>query len=378
MAQAALTNAAEAVWLRIPDALRPASFAARGVAVRFTTPGLALARLRPAADGGFEVAMPNVAGPGIYLVPWPALPEIFAPTLHDRLLVDELSDSGFDPERARLAQLRTAARGFAGIDAAAAAAQAIERDAHAATAVNLALIVRLIHMGGLTAGEAQEAAAAGRAAEEYRRALDRIAARLEIDARALPDRIAALSASLAAVGLREPGAGGRLRRLTARLAELRQAMAAWADSEGGDYGAVAALCAEVAGQTVDQCSRLLAAVDRRLDALIPTLRAWPRDRERLDGMRLQLAWLLDGWSRAVVLWETAPPRKHTALAAIFRALPLLPSEADGPDEAGADLAHRHRRLVRRCARLFDDDEATPAAPDLIRRLELANLRAELA
>lgn len=382
MAQAALTRTAEPDRLRIPDARRPASFAERGVAVPFTTPVLAPSRLRRAAAGRFEVVTPNlVDGRGVYLIAWPALSQVMATTVHDRVLYGEVvAAETLDPEQVRLAHLRIAARGFGGIDGAAAADHALGSDRRLATAVNVALMVQLIHAGGVTATEALHAAENGRAVLEYRRALDSVAGRVEVDARALPDRIEALSGSLAPLGLREPRPAGRLRRAVARLADLRQALGDWGRAEGGDYGEIAGVCAEAASQTLDRCRLVLTAVDRRLDALIPTLRAWPHDRQAFDEARLQLAWLLDGWGRAIVMWEVlrdAPrPRQQVALGAIFRALPLLPGETD-PAGAGLDLAHAHRRLMRRYCRLFDEADGATAAVELARQLELANLHAEL-
>jgi hypothetical protein len=383
MAQAALTRGAEPDRFRVPDAPRPASFAARGVAVPFTTPALALSRLRLVPGGSFEIVTPNlVDGRGVYLIAWPALSEVIATTVHDRLLFDDISTAGTpDPERARLAHLRLAARGFAGLDGMAAATEALAGDGRVASAVAFALTARLIREGGVTAAAAQNAAASGRAAHEYRRALDRVAVRIGLDSRALPDCVEALSSRIAPLGLPEPRPTGRLRRAAARLAGLRQALTDWGRGEGGAYGEIADLCAEAAGHTLDGCARVLAAVDRRLDGgLLQTLRGWPRDRAVFDDARRQLAWLLDGWRRAIVLWEdaraAARTRRPVALGALFRALPLLPEEAD-PTGASLDLAHAHRRLMRRHCRLFDEADGAVGAVELARRLELANLGAEL-
>jgi hypothetical protein len=381
MSLAAPTRAAETDRLRAPDALRPASFAERGIAAPFTTPALALARLRRSGPGGFEIVLPNlVDGRGVYLVPWSALPEIIAPTVHDRMLHEGLVLAGsFDPESVRLVHLGLLVRGFGGIDSTEAAARALGGDDRLATAVNLALMVQLIHAGGVTATEAAQAAESGRAGLEYKRAFDSIAASAGIDARALPDRIEALARSLAPLGLPEPQPAGRLRRAVRQLSGLRHALAAWANAQAGAEGEIAALCADAAARTLDRCERLLAMLDGRLVKLIPILRAWPHDREVLAEAKLRLAWLLDGWCGAIVTWETVrdAPRLHqfVALGAIFRALPLLPTEAD-PTDAGLDLARAHRRLMHRHCRRFDGLEGTPIAAAQARQMELANLYAE--
>jgi hypothetical protein len=215
---------------------------------------------------------------------------------------------------------------------------------------------------------------------EYRRALGMIAARADIDVVALADRIEALSLCLAPLGLSEPRPAGRLRRVVGRLLELENALGEWAKITSDERCDVAALCSAAAAHTAGLCRGILEIVDRRLSALIPMLRAWPREREPFDDAQRRLAWLLDGWSRAIVAWEAArdapPAGQQMALGAIFRSLPLLPSGED-QSAAGLDLVHAHQRMVRRHSRLFDDAEAAPAAADLMRQAELANLDADL-
>jgi hypothetical protein len=367
--------AGAAVWPRAVEAPGPASFAERGVAILCTTPGLDLARLRGDGRGHLEIVLPNlVGGRGVYVVPWGAVPEIMIPTVHDRMLHHEIvRRAALDPESLRLARLRLAARGFAGADAAEPAQRALAGDERIATATNLALIIRLIHEGGLSAAEARLAASRGRAGE-FKRALDAVAARTGIAAAELVDRSAALSVALASVGLAEPHPPGRQRRVLARLEALAASLADWAQGDDGDEGEIARHCSAVAEDAARRCRAIVAAIDRRVGALVPVLRAWPRDRRLFDDSRLRLAWLLDGWQRAIVVWQEAcaAPRliQTTALGRIFRALPLVPGEAD-------DLAQAQRRLMRRHAELFTDWEAGSAAAEVTRRLERASLHADI-
>ncbi|MBV8888812.1 MAG: hypothetical protein JO305_04005 [Alphaproteobacteria bacterium] len=368
--------------LRGFDTPRPAGFAERGVAVAFTTPALASAHLRSDGRGRLEVVLPNlIDGRGVYVVPWPALGEIMAPTVHDRVLHQEIVVApSLDPERLRLLQLRVMARGLAGADAAAVAETALAADGRVATAVNFALMVQLIHAGGVTSAEALEAAENGRAGAEYKRALGSVAARLGVGALELSDRIASLSGAAAAFGLPEPGPAGRLRRLIARVEQTATAIADWAEAEAGDHGEIARVCGQAGALAATRADAILAGVDHRLDDLIPTLRAWPADKPRLDQARLRLAWLLDGWRRVIVAWETARgmprPVQRAALGQIFPALPLLPEKADPSGEA-LDVSGRHRRLMRHCCRLFDEMDNPAAVAELIRRMERAKLDAEL-
>ena len=382
MAGLALAQAAEASRIRAFDAPRPASFAERGVAVAFTTPGLALARLRYDGRERHEIVMPNLAdGRGVYVAPWASLSEIMSLTVHDRMLQQLLArDAVLDPETARRAQLRIALRGFAGADAADAAPRVLASDTRLATAVNLALMVQLIHEGGLTSAEALQAAETGRAGAEFRRALACIAERAGLAPIELADRIGALSHAVAPFGLAYPRPAGRLRRLARRVGALRAALVGWARKQGGEYGDIAGLCAAAAGEAAARCGEILHGIDRRLSSPIPILRAWPRDRRFFEEAGQRLAWMLDGWKRAVVCWhevaEATRPEQELVLAAIFRALPVLPDEAD-PKGAGLDLALSYRRLMRRHCRGPEPAEPAQGAAEAARRMERANLHAEL-
>ena len=71
---------------------RPATFLERGVALPLTTPVLLGARIRPAERAGAELILPNPAGSeGVYILPWPALHDFCAPSLHDRALWERVT-----------------------------------------------------------------------------------------------------------------------------------------------------------------------------------------------------------------------------------------------------------------------------------------------
>lgn len=91
----------------------PRSFAARGVTVGFTTPTLDAARVR-GCGGAVELLVPGLADTeGSYVLPSPAVPTVFGPTVHDRMLTQELTERG--PAAAITPQTaRRAAAGIAG------------------------------------------------------------------------------------------------------------------------------------------------------------------------------------------------------------------------------------------------------------------------
>lgn len=104
-------------------ACQPATFLERGVTVPFTTPFLLGTRIRPTdTRSGREVVIGNPSGGrGFYIVPWGALPEVCAPTLHDRRLRQRLSDqTAIAPSLIRETARIVAAEGLAGSAAAAA------------------------------------------------------------------------------------------------------------------------------------------------------------------------------------------------------------------------------------------------------------------
>jgi hypothetical protein len=100
---------------------RPATFAERGVAMPFTTPMLAAARLRRGADGLPELLLPALGGRGVYILGWEACLGLCGPTLHDRGLWAELAGRTPSPAAVRDAARRVALRGLAGRAARAAA-----------------------------------------------------------------------------------------------------------------------------------------------------------------------------------------------------------------------------------------------------------------
>ncbi len=104
-------------------ACQPATFLERGVTVPFATPFLLGARIRPTdTRSGLEVVIGNPSGErGFYIVPWGALPEVCAPTLHDRRIWQRLSDqTAIAPSLIRETARAVAAQGLAGRAAAAA------------------------------------------------------------------------------------------------------------------------------------------------------------------------------------------------------------------------------------------------------------------
>jgi hypothetical protein len=120
---------------------RPASFAERGVAVPFTAPMLAAARLRRLPDRLPELLLPALGGRGVYILGWEACFGLCAPTLHDRQLWDRLAALARPtPASVRAAARAAALTGIAGRPAAAAARIADAMEPGSAMAARLRAI----------------------------------------------------------------------------------------------------------------------------------------------------------------------------------------------------------------------------------------------
>ena len=97
--------------LPLLDAYTPTSFQERGVAVPFTTPRLAGARIRRPERSGTEFIVPNPSGGrGVYVLHWGALRQLCRPTVHDTLLHQRIARLAvIDPAGVRLAARRARA-----------------------------------------------------------------------------------------------------------------------------------------------------------------------------------------------------------------------------------------------------------------------------
>jgi hypothetical protein len=130
-----------------PNLYEPVTFIDRGVNVPFTTPTLLGARARPQEDGnGLEVLIPNPSGgEGVYILPWASIPEICAPTLHDRRLWSLLRDEPIlSPGIVREAAETASREGHAGRTAILAVNEARQSREDRAKRINFGFLLRLI------------------------------------------------------------------------------------------------------------------------------------------------------------------------------------------------------------------------------------------
>lgn len=354
------------------------TYAERGVAVPFTTPQLAQARMRMVRKGEAEFLLPGFnGGKGVYIMPWRSLPGMVTVTLHDRLLFDEiLAQEAQTPETVRAAALGVAATGVAGGDLAAAAAQSLAADRNARIAANVLLTVTLCRQAGMPPSPpdtppldgrpaGQEVAdllaaclgrpgQAGGGREPLRAVLAPVLAGTPqgsaAGVEALLTQIDALAALVAAVGVRPPGpppdpAGpggmppanglmpGRLRAQVAELEKLQAALGLWAGVEMADVSLLTARVAAAGAVALGQARGRLERLDARLADLRPLLLD-PRPLRAAVAEEVErLTWVMDGWPYLVSLWNSAVrgslAEQRAAVAELFRLHPQIPVREGG-------------------------------------------------
>jgi hypothetical protein len=341
---------------------RPATFLERGVTLPFTTPSLLGGRIRPADRGLAELVLANPAGSeGVYILPWSAIPDLCAPTLHDRALWSAVAElSPLTPQTVRMAAREVAAQGLAGRGAAQAATTAVASCGQARLILQYRLLLELVRQlegpgeaGGVPPPERDSPAGVERRALAALGGMRRQGGMAP--ARAL-ETLGELAGAFEGCGLRSTATESRLPRLAATIAAMAQEVERWAarGSEADRTGA--RLLVESSDLTLRCCRLAFAEAHSMLDDLWGLVQRW---RVAPDEILLRLArpeWLLDGWELICGLWrEARQTRRAAALSDMALLVPVIPTEARewvGFDVAGTMDAHRSgirrwRRTVRR-------------------------------
>lgn len=307
------------------ESYHPRTFHERGVSAPFTTPLLAGARLRGAPSRGghiLEVIIPNPAGGrGVYILPWGERGDLCRPTVHDTRLGDALAIRGdlasLCPAMVRHAGWVVAAEGHAG-HAAAVTAGLVLHDAAARFAIaSSRLESALARIGGGTASEP-----------------------------AARERLAGLLANIHA----PEGDPARLPQLIDAVGALATALPDWAAAQSGPESAVAQVVGTAAGLVHGSAVYLLRAAIGQLDDPAKLLRDWLGDAAGVEQALSRADWLLDGWHRLVLLWQSAQPGPAAAALEMAALLPVWPDEAEAwlalPAGTAARMARRPGLLAR--------------------------------
>jgi hypothetical protein len=334
---------------------QPATFAERGVTVPFTTPAIAMARLRPIDGGAPELIVANPSGAeGNYVFPLRAVPDFTTPSMHDRLLLDLLLElPTITPGAIRRAAREAAATGAAGRGAAKSAKAAATRELQEQLLTNLLLITRLLRQAGFAEVDWRRLDLGDRATRATTRGyLSRYEKKLGLKPDAMLALVEELCPLLTPIGI----AGDAFRAAhdvtLDRLVHLAAALRDWARGEALDQAKGVELIARCADFTVDKASAALAVARAATDDMVALIQAW---RARDTSLLRDLArpdWLLDGWAEIAALWEAVVADEREAqrvvLARIESLVPVLPREALGGATMGS-MPHRQlsqRRWVR--------------------------------
>jgi hypothetical protein len=318
----------------------PATFRRRGLAVPFTTPLLAGARVRESKRSGVELVVPNPSGGrGVYIVQWPGVRVFCTPTVHDAVLFHCVAGlRRLDPAAVREAALDVALGGYAGRDAIEAARSVRANDQVYRMLTDFLLLASLLEQvepSGRVVTRLAE-----RTADFDRRAglvLRRIAPAFGCPAAHLTDGIAALGGALASVGVTQNDQTARVPRLIGRLKETQAELSRrLGDDPGSDVGGLGRTVTAAMKGTIAQAETVLADIRSAAADPVALLKRWIANASDPVDLAARCDWLLDGWERICLLWKTAAcmASRRAALLEMAQLLPVLPREisdwVDGP------------------------------------------------
>lgn len=337
------------------EAYQPVTFLERGVTVPFTTPFLFGARIRPNhSRGGLELVIANPSGGrGFYIVPWPALTEVCAPTLHDRRLWQRLSEeTAITPSLVREVARSVAAEGLAGREAAAAASRAREAETNARMRANSLLQLDLIRRTETPeeAAVPPEADTPANLERRAKRAVARFAPRLGVSPEVLAASLESIAGAIAGIGVPADPTPSRTRGLATRLRSLMQEVEQWLAASPDPKEQHAAQLVMDAARLALRCAEAaFADLDAELGDTTVLLRTWQENQTPLLRRVTRPDWLLDGWDVILELWRDADPEtRGGTLSEMALLVPEMPREVEewlGIAEEW-DRPRRLRRLVR--------------------------------
>ncbi|HUB94269.1 MAG TPA: hypothetical protein VL993_00035 [Stellaceae bacterium] len=355
----------------------PSTFEERGIAVPFTTPILAHARVRKNYRDQLELSIPHFAGvEGNYIMAWKAVCDLVEPTLHDKMLFEHVTENRVStPHEMRLAALSIACTGMAGAEVAAAAKKAVTEDEEAKALHQVIVILRLLEETNKgSAIDLREIASIDR--QEYvRKALTRVSTQLDMAADALDQRITELTRMTYPVGAEWNPSEGRLRVQIRSLTQFRDALRTWGSDQVNEAGERALFSSEVADLTLATSAGLLKSFNDVMRSPYALVSAWQKSKVEAERLSSRLIWLLDGWDTVVQWWESCKDDNERIIAAEQMApvLPLIPAnELDlAQRDAGNGIIEKSRRWVR----LNRDWSTGEVDAEMIHRMECVKARA---
>lgn len=285
----------------------PASFAERGVAVPFTTPVLAFARMRETPSGEPQFLVPGLAGGAeTYAIPMNNLGETIGLTVFDRTLLEGLGSlESLRPLAIRGLYLKAATSGLAGPVHARAAREALAADA--------------ANRDALRARLAERASASGVPVDEVEAAIGEWA-----------DLTVPVGSPAARID-------GPLLRTMRDLGELSEELRRWLAPEPVGPAEQAQRSGVVADRAAADARKLADFVDSLASDIAQPLSNWADTRRMIAESVERMSYVLDGWRRIAERWNDArrgdrvDQREAVAMFAMY--MPVMPVEAAGADAA---------------------------------------------
>jgi hypothetical protein len=177
-----------------------------------------------------------------------------------------------------------------------------------------------------------------------------------------------ISGLFAPIGLRPQDTASGVGRTLVQLATLRDEMVEWARQHPDESGADAARVAESADVTLICARSVLADVQSLPSNMEALLAAWIADPATVAARIARPEWLLDGWERIILLWQTAERLgRAVTLAEMASLIPVLPKEA--ADWARIQVPSTSDAPRRRLVAMREDWRTGLTMHDLIARNE---------
>ncbi len=228
---------------------------------------------------------------------------------------------------------------MAGRDASNAAAASLAAERKELILVNFLMLITLMEQ--VEPAGLKIAAATQRTPEidqRARRIVTRVGAAIGRTVTQIGGDLEALSALYVPIGLDAEMPPARLPRLMARLEAAANDLGDWASENQTDGCAgLAASLGRSAAVTVDCATGTLTATRGLTGDMQALLRSWSSGPEEIGKQASRTEWILDGWERFCLLWETAPHISRSA-------------RSTGNGATGAHVAEGRQRLGRSARR----------------------------
>lgn len=351
----------------------PTTFLERGVAMAFTTPLLAGARVRPSERGGVELIVPNPSGGrGVYILPWGGVREFCKPTVHDaRLHQDIMTLRAVTPALIREAARQVAIEGLAGREAQAAAGSTADTDRQDRMITNFLLLMSLVNQFQPAGGTIQtpDRAKAHELEARAKQTIAELAPRIGWTAETIASGLEELAQIFMGIGVSGHADQARIPRALAQLEALGVQMAAWEQENADDSGDIAGMIAMTATVTITCAHETLADAQAMTRDVASLIRNFGQSPQLLATRVARSDWLLDGWERICLLWRGAESsaERRGVLAEIATLVPVIPKEA--AEWVAMSIATDEQHRFRKTVMLNEDWRTGSAVQDLIKRNE---------